>query len=113
MIFFNDRYYDELHDIILELELDAYDILQLPEDYTLVAYETDLETIQELNAKLILDAIDEDRFPENADSTCREILKILNDNIDFEKINSLLPKLYYESSRKIIITKADLIAEIH
>lgn len=112
MIFYNDRFYDALRDIIDELELDELEIHELPDDYTLEASETDLEPIEKLNAKLILDAIDEDRFPENADSTCREILKILNDNIDFEKINSLLPQLYYESNRKIIFTKADLIAEI-
>jgi hypothetical protein len=111
MIFYNDRYYDELRDIIEDLELDELEIHELPEDYTLVAYETNLETIENIDADLIARGIDEDRFPEDNDRTYAQILKILNDNIDFEKINSLLPKLYYESGRKIIFTKADLIAE--
>jgi len=65
-----------------------------------------LEFIVVINGDYIVDRIDEERFSEEFDIEEREeIAKILNDNIDWDKINLLLPKIYYPNGKKITIIK--------
>ena len=68
-------------------------------------------TICQLSANWITERIDDDRFSENnVDSEIDKIEKALNGNIDFEKINALIPKLYFVDRRnKFKITKKDLL----
>ena len=107
----DDRFFSEVQDIAEYLEYDF--LIEQTDDFTVEAYECDLETIGFLSGEIIAErAFDEDRFSEEMDDDQEKISKILDANIDFEKINSLLPKLWYQSDRKVIFTKAELIAEI-
>lgn len=107
----DDRFFSEVQDIAEHLEYEF--LVEQTDDFTVEAYECDLETIGLLDGSIIAErAFDEDRFSENMDEDQERIAKILDANIDFEKINSLLPKLWYASDRKVIFTKAELIAEI-
>jgi hypothetical protein len=107
----DDRFFTEAQDIAEYLEYEF--LVEQADDFTVEAYECDLETIGFLNGEIIAErAFDEDRFSEEMDDDQEKISKILDANIDFEKINSLLPKLWYPSDRKVIFTKAELIAEI-
>lgn len=107
----DDRFFSEVQDIAEHLEYDF--LIEQNDDFTVEAYECDLENIGFLNGEMIAERVfDEDRFSENADEDQERIAKILDANIDFEKINLLLPKLWYATDRKVIFTKAELIAEI-
>jgi len=107
----DDRFFSEVQDIAEHLEYEF--LVEQTDDFTVEAYECYLENIGFLNGETIAERVfDEDRFSENMDEDQERIAKILDANIDFEKINSLLPKLWYPSDRKVIFTKAELIAEI-
>ncbi len=107
----DDRFFTEAQDIAEYLEYEF--LVEQADDFTVEAYECDLETIGFLSGEIIAErAFDEDRFSEEMYDDQEKISKILDANIDFEKINSLLPKLWYPSDRKVIFTKAELIAEI-
>jgi hypothetical protein len=106
--FYSNKYYSDLDELLDDLDLSEDGISELPDDYLLDCRRANLEPIITLSVDWIGDRIDEERFSEDADEV-EEIQKILSSNIDFEKINSLMPKLYYESREKFKITKADLI----
>jgi len=107
----DDRFFSEVQDIAEHLEYEF--LVEQTDDFTVEAYECDLELIGFLSGETIAERVfEEDRFSENMDEDQERIAKILDANIDFEKINSLLPKLWYTSDRKVIFTKAELIAEI-
>ena len=107
----DDRFFSEVQDIAEHLGFEF--LLGQTDDFTVEAYECDLENIGFLSGETIAERVfDEDRFSENAYEDQERISKILDANIDFEKINSLLPKLWYSSDRKVIFTKSELIAEI-
>jgi len=107
----DDRFYDEVQDIAEDLEYDF--LMEQADDFTIEAYECDLERIGYLSAQVIAErAFDEDRFSENMDEDQERIIKILDGSIDFDLINSYLPKLWYPSNRKVVFTKQELIDEI-
>lgn len=106
----DDRFFDEIQNIAEYLEYDF--LIEQSDDFTVEAYECDLEKIGVLDAYEMTERVfDEDRFSEDENEKDK-IYKILNDNIDFDKINALLPELWYPSNRKVILTKAELIAEL-
>lgn len=107
----DDRFYSEIQDIAEDLEYDF--LIAQADDFTVEAYECDLERIGFLDGSVISERVfDEDRFTEEMADDQEKIAKILDENIDFDKINSLLPKLWYASNRKVIFTKQELIDEI-
>jgi hypothetical protein len=108
--FYNDNFYTELEDLCSYEEWDKEEIQSWPDDFKLEADCCDLETIEEIDAEWIASRIDDERFSEESyDKEYAKILKVLNENIDFDKINSLLPKLYYSNRSKLYFTKADLL----
>ena len=107
----DDRFFDEVQDIAEHLEYDF--LIEQDENFTVTAYECDLERIGYLDSQTIAErAFDEDRFSEDMDKDQELIMKILDANIDFEKINQYIPKLWYPSNRKVIFTKDELIDTI-
>ena len=107
--FYDDKFYSDLGELMDDLDYyEEEDVLKLPDDYSLDCKESKLEPIVTLSVNWIGERIDEERFTEDADEI-EKIEKVLSANIDFEKINSLMPKLYYESKEKFKITKADML----
>jgi len=106
----DDRFFSEIQDIAEYLEYEF--LVEQADDFQVEAHECDLQFIVQLDGYIIAEtAIEEERLSEDGDEK-EDIAKILNDNIDFDKINALMPKLWYPSDRKVIFTKAELIAEI-
>jgi len=105
----DDRFFDEIQDIAEHFEYEF--LIKQPVDFTVEAYECDLEFIIQLDGDYIAECIDDERLSEDGDEK-EDVAKILNANIDFDKINSLMPKLWYPSNRKIILTRDELINEI-
>ncbi len=112
--FVDDYFYREIEDLVEELFYgDEEEIEELPDDYELEAVESILEPIVQLNGEWITEKIDSDRFSEDwADDEVSKIMKILNANIDWDKINKEIPSLYYETRNKFFITKTDLLDAI-
>lgn len=107
----DDRFFDEVQDVAEYLEYEF--LIEQADDFTIEAYECDLERIGYLDGSVIAErAFDEDRFTEEMADDQEKIAKILDDNIDFQKINDLLPKIWYPSNRKVVFTKQELIDEI-
>jgi len=107
----DDNFFDEIQDIAEHFEYEF--LIKQPVDFTVVAYECDLEKIGILSGEEIAERVfSEDRFSEEMYEDQEKIAKILNENIDFEKINALLPSFWYPSNRKIILTRDELINEI-
>ena len=105
--FCNEEFFYDLGDLIDSLDVE--DINNLPDDYKLECDESILEPVVVLSADWILDRINERRFPEDDDELCLKIRKSISDNIDFEKLNSSIPMLYYGTRKKFVVTKQDLV----
>jgi len=109
--FYNDDFYNDVDSFIHENFEGLDEILGLEDDKQFHCTGSVLQPIITLSSYWITDRIDDDRFSENGvDEECIKINKILDENIDYDKINSLLPKLYYENRKdKFTITKQDLL----
>ena len=111
--FFEDgEFYTDLGDFIYKVfDGEEEQVRELEEDAVFECKGSKLEPIIDFSTQWITERIDDDRFSENnVDSEIDEIEKALNGNIDFEKINALIPKLYFVDRRnKFKITKKDLL----
>ena len=112
--FYNDNFYSDMESFIHENFDDESEIAELDDDKLFLCKGSKLEPILKLSAEWIAERIDDDRFSENnIDGEVEEISEILEKNIDYGKINSLMPKLYYENYKdKFTITKQDLLDQI-
>jgi hypothetical protein len=106
--FYNDYFYSELIELIEQEGWELEDVLLFDDDFTLTANDARSEKIIKFDAEWITSQI-EDRFPEDAENQFDQVYKIFNDNIDFKKINELLPENWYMLRKTFKITKADLI----
>lgn len=71
----------------------------------------ELEPIFQVDAEMLCELLvdaNEDRLTVDGDEET-DILKALKESIDFDKLNELLPKLYYPNNKFAVITKADLL----
>ena len=113
--FIDENFYSELSELAEYLELDEDSIKDLPDDYLETAEESTFEPIFKANDRFFEDLSEtivdwyEDRLPEESDGVIKKIELALKSSIDMEKLNSLLPKMYYPNGVKFKITKADLL----
>jgi hypothetical protein len=111
--FYNDKFYTDLYDLAEDLEFDAVDDLieDYPDDYTICIELSQLQPVVVFTPDLIAEnCILEDRYSEeNSDREYDTIVNALKQCIDFEKLNSLMPSLYYGTGKKQTITKQDLL----
>lgn len=105
--FIDDKYYSEISDFAETFS--EQEINEMDEDERFGADIAKEESVFQLSADWILGRFEE-RFSEEGDDYA-QTRKILEDNIDFAKINSLLPKLFFATRERVIITKQDLLNE--
>lgn len=108
MINYEDKYYEDFSDLVEDLDVES-----LEEGDIIECEDCSLELIMQLDADKLLDCTEsywEERTSENGDEY-EKILKVFEDNIDFEKLNSLLPKLWYPNGKEIIFTYEQIIEE--
>jgi hypothetical protein len=111
--FYNDIFYSELSECCDYNNWDKEEIESYPDDFKLEVECSELNSIVEIDAEWITERIDEERFSENrCDDEVSKIMKILNENMDFEKINALIPKLYYGNRKKHYFSKSDLLEAV-
>lgn len=110
---YNYHFYSELSECCDYNDWDRGEIESFPDDFKLEVELSELAPIVQIDAEWITERISEDRFSEDrCDDEVSKIMKILNENIDFEKINALIPKLYYGNRKKHYFTKADLLEAV-
>ena len=110
--FYEDEFYSELSDLLDRLDLNDEDIADLPDDYKLECKESVLEPLVTLTSDWVSENISEERFPEDNDSISYKVSKAL-EQIDFTKANEMMPKLYYATRTKFVITKKDILDYIN
>ena len=108
--FVDDIFYTDLSELCEYQCWEKSEIELYSDDYRLEVRPAVLEPIVKFNALDITERIEDDRFSENGiDNEIKKIAKILDDNIDFDRINSQIPKLYYSTYKKHHFTKQDLL----
>lgn len=111
MYYYNENFYHDLEQLIDDLDFEKVE--ELADDFSITYIECDEEKLctlsADLLAELIRDSHDERFSEDDSDGEFDKIVKILSENIDFEKINSEIPKLWYPSKRKFQLTKADIV----
>lgn len=116
--FIGDRFYSDIESLLEHLELEEEDIATLDDNWHENAEGTTLQNIFVMDEDWVINTILQQtekwdyRFPEDADegqnSVFDQIRNAIKQSIDIEKMNSLLPKLYYPNGKKFKITKQDL-----
>lgn len=109
--FVNDKFYPDLEEYLIDMDLEQEDIEALPDDYTLEAEDTDHEPMFKLDSSELASILDEwhsERKSEDGDEW-EEIKEALNKSVDFEKLNANIPCLHYPNGQALIITKSDLL----
>lgn len=110
--FDDDRFYSSIEDLIEDMfDGEEDEVKALKEDWILKVETTELEPIFEIDADKFLELLanrNEDRLTTN-DSEEENVLKAINESVDFEKLKNLLPKYYYPTGKYVTLTKKDLI----
>lgn len=109
--FYDDDFHQDLDSLIDKILDLSEEVEDLPDDWEIECIGSNLESIVTLSAGWITERIDEDRFSENnVDSEVERIENALFKNVNFDLVNSLIPKLYYPNrSNRFKITKKDLL----
>lgn len=109
--FYEDTFCYDLEDLANVFDINEYNVNELKDDWHVEVEMSDLEPIFNINAdnlcQLLADA-NEDRLSDDFDEE-ENVLKALNETIDFEKLKEALPKLYYPNNIFVTIIKADFI----
>ena len=106
--FYFQNFYSDLSDLCNFMEWDKEELESFEDDFKIEINTSRLEPIIDLSASWIIEHIDDERFTEEGNEVGKLVV-VLNENIDFEKVNSLMPKIYYETRNKITVTKDELL----
>ena len=108
--FYGEHFFGDIDDLLFYLSSTKEDVLNYPDDFKLEVELGTEEPFVQLSSKYIIDAVadkEEERLSENCNEISK-LQKILDENIDFDKINALIPRLYY-GDKRAFITKQDLL----
>ena len=109
--FVEDRFMNSIEDLIFHLEIDEENVHELSDDWQEKVEISELEPIFKVDADILCQLLadsNEDRLTEDFEEETN-VLNALKESIDFEKLNSLIPKLYYPSGKYEVITKKDIL----
>ena len=112
--FVEDKFYTDfdsfIEDHFEEWEEDKLlqEAKELEDDWAVKATEAELQPIVTLSPTWISERIDDERWPEDDDRISNKVSVAL-DTIDYAKVNSMMPQLYYGTRKKFTITKQDVI----
>lgn len=108
MIHYDDKFYQDETD--LAIFIGHEDLSKMEEGFLLTYDYCELRPIEQFDGWSIADRVDDERFSEDNDADERDrIAQILNENVDWDKINELIPKLWYPSKRKGEVTREELL----
>ncbi len=123
--FIEDEFHEDIDSLVHSMGLDEEDFFDLDPDWEVQAFEASLEKIFVLEKEDLVSAIsqiieqeysDSERYPDyecsDFDYTQKAIKNAITQSIDIDKLNNLLPELWYSTDKKIVIKKADLAEHI-
>ena len=100
--FYNDRFHMDFDTLIEDVEdNEDCEIKDLPDIWSISVELTKLEPVHKFGLRdidILIDNVYEDRLTEEGEEL-GTIRKILIENINFEKINSAIPTLYYPTGQ--------------
>ena len=105
-MYYNENFYHELSDLVADIDFEE----MKPGD-TITVEACDLDPIGKLDAESLTEWIMdqwEDRQSEDG-YEYEKLEKVLRENIDFEKLNAAMPKLYYPNGKETIHTYEQLL----
>lgn len=105
--FVDGKFYKTIEQFV-EDELCDVEIENLSEDYEVKCERSSLLPIIQYNAEMIAEMAEE-FSEENCDDEYETILEAVRQCVDFEKLNSMIPKLYYGNVERFVLTKKDLL----
>lgn len=107
----NDNYYQDLETYV-NCEFGSIEEIEATndEDYPIVAFTCETKPLQVFTPDWIAKRISDDKFSEDGiDREYELIIEALKKCIDFEKLNSMMPKMNYGTKNSINLSKQDLI----
>ncbi len=105
--FYDDEYYHSIEDLIDENDLE--DLIQdAPDDWKIEVYQGIEQPAIKLSVDWIIDRISAENLTNDGD-VWEEVERVLSRNIDFERINARMPRLWFISREKHVITKQDIL----
>ena len=116
--FIDDKFYNEIVDYIEDNDYDNEEIEKLTDDWKVVIRLSNYEPIFQFTMDWLVERIVretdyfEDRFPEDSEVVDTQIENAIRQSVDLDKLNSLLPKLYYPSDKTGVLTKQDLLESL-
>lgn len=113
--FVDDKFYSDFNEFLIDIEVEEDEINELDEDWTQEIELTTLEPILKIDEKYLNNIVEEitdwevERFPEDGDKVIDKIKEAFIKSFDQNKLNELMPKLYYPNGKKVTLTKKDLL----
>jgi hypothetical protein len=113
--FIEENFYSKVEDYLIDHELEKDDVDKLPDDWEIKVNDAELQPIFVLKEDWVIDQIVEntdhfeERFPEDSDKIFEDIKKAIKQSLDINKLNELLPKLWYPNGKEVSLTKQDLL----
>jgi hypothetical protein len=104
--FYNDNFFTDLEALACELQ-DDFDVFAEGEE--LVIELSVEEPIVKFTPEWIVDRIDDDRFTEDGcEREYKTIKEALSSTVDFDKLNALIPKVYFGSGKMVKIKVSEI-----
>jgi len=108
--FIEENFMHDIGCLLTHCDIEEEDVKDLPDDWDIEVQEAIYEPMFKLDVYKIQEMLfnnNEERYSEEGNEDTK-IIKALNECIDFEKLNSMIPILWYGGKTKKI-TKADLL----
>lgn len=113
--FYEEEFCSDLGELIDYIGYEEEDIIEFDNDWYLEIYPSKLEKVFVATDKWLVDAVlratdyFDDRFPEDSEDIMERIGDAIKKVVDIDRLNSLLPELYYPIGHKAKVTKQDLL----
>lgn len=109
--FVEDQFYKNHEAYIKELSCQITRISDIDDDWSEECGVGEQDFVVQLDENKLSDLIftsDEERFSEDPDSEIEKIKEVFRKCVDFGKLNSMMPKLWYGRGDGYVITKSDV-----
>lgn len=108
LFYYGDKFYLDYSELMDDLDIE--DPNDLPDDWDVTCFEVEEQPIYQFNPGIIANLVPDRRFSEDGiDKEYDSVVEAIATCVDFGKLNSMLPKLYYPTKESFVVTKQDLI----
>lgn len=113
--FIDTEFYSDIESFLSDMDMEDIDVVNLEDDWKIKVELSELKPMFQYKIEQITDDIIratdrwEENFPEDSDNVFKQLEFAIKQSIDLEKLNSLIPKLYYPSGIFVELTKKDLL----